>query len=300
MDQNGLNPIEHEYFGFGEEATTTGLEEAMKFTGHERDLEGTPDRLDDLDYMHARYFSPVLGRFLSVDPVLGDTSSSQNWNRYSYVWNNPLNAVDPLGATVFLVAYTTGNSRGDEEFRRAAETRAEEIRQRNGFDPDSDTVLLRGVKSKADFVAALDEANALDSQYGEVGELSLFSHSGPEDGPIFHDSAGASSQLNKQEAMGLDINWAHDATATFYSCNSADNFSSMFAHAQGVETFGFQNYTYFSSDPDRRVGPHSSGPLYLIDAPGYRNGRFSGWLHLKRGTAYSRPPVGVDPEWVWK
>jgi RHS repeat-associated protein len=248
-----------------------------------------------------RYFStPVLGRFLSVDPVLGDTSSSQNWNRYSYVWNNPLNAVDPLGATVFLVAYTTGNSRGDEEFRRAAETRAEEIRQRNGFDPDSDTVLLRGVKSKADFVAALDEANALDSQYGEVGELSLFSHSGPEDGPIFHDSAGASSQLNKQEAMGLDINWAHDATATFYSCNSADNFSSMFAHAQGVETFGFQNYTYFSSDPDRRVGPHSSGPLYLIDAPGYRNGRFSGWLHLKRGTAYSRPPVGVDPEWVWK
>jgi RHS repeat-associated protein len=258
------------------------------------------DSFGNLTYMHARYFSPVLGRFLSVDPVLGDTSSSQNWNRYSYVWNNPLNAVDPLGATVFLVAYTTGNSRGDEEFRRAAETRAEEIRQRNGFDPDSDTVLLRGVKSKADFVAALDEANALDSQYGEVGELSLFSHSGPEDGPIFHDSAGASSQLNKQEAMGLDINWAHDATATFYSCNSADNFSSMFAHAQGVETFGFQNYTYFSSDPDRRVGPHSSGPLYLIDAPGYRNGRFSGWLHLKRGTAYSRPPVGVDPEWVWK
>jgi RHS repeat-associated protein len=97
LDQNGLNPVEHEYFGFGEEATTTGLDEPMKFTGHERDLEGTPDRLDDLDYMHARYYSPVLARFLSVDPVMADTSSSQSWNRYSYVINNPVRLVDPNG-----------------------------------------------------------------------------------------------------------------------------------------------------------------------------------------------------------
>jgi RHS repeat-associated protein len=107
LDQNGLNPIEHEYFGFGEEATTTGLNEPMKFTGHERDLEGTPDRLDDLDYMHARYYSPVLGRFLSVDPVGGRIGSSQSWNRYAYVRNNPVNLVDPLGEEELEVVVTT-------------------------------------------------------------------------------------------------------------------------------------------------------------------------------------------------
>ena len=49
------------------------------------------------DYMHARYYSPNLGRFLSVDPVGGTVGSSQSWNRYSYVLNNPIVLVDPRG-----------------------------------------------------------------------------------------------------------------------------------------------------------------------------------------------------------
>ena len=49
------------------------------------------------DFMHARYFSSNLGRFLSVDPVGGEVGSSQSWNRYSYALNNPLVLVDPTG-----------------------------------------------------------------------------------------------------------------------------------------------------------------------------------------------------------
>jgi len=47
--------------------------------------------------MHARYYNPNLGRFLSVDPVGGTVGISQSWNRYGYVLNNPLNLVDPFG-----------------------------------------------------------------------------------------------------------------------------------------------------------------------------------------------------------
>jgi uncharacterized protein RhaS with RHS repeats len=47
--------------------------------------------------MHARYYSPNLGRFLSVDPVGGTVGSSQSWNRYSYVRNNPIRSTDPTG-----------------------------------------------------------------------------------------------------------------------------------------------------------------------------------------------------------
>ena len=50
--------------------------------------------------MHARYFSPNLGRFLSVDPVGGEVGSSQSWNRYTYVLNNPIGTVDPDGREV--------------------------------------------------------------------------------------------------------------------------------------------------------------------------------------------------------
>jgi uncharacterized protein RhaS with RHS repeats len=47
--------------------------------------------------MHARYYSAGLGRFLSVDPVGGSVGRSQSWNRYSYVLNNPIRALDPNG-----------------------------------------------------------------------------------------------------------------------------------------------------------------------------------------------------------
>lgn len=48
---------------------------------------GTSDA-NAVDYIHARYYSPMYGRFLSLDPVL-DVNVAMNhpdtWNRYSYV-----------------------------------------------------------------------------------------------------------------------------------------------------------------------------------------------------------------------
>ena len=57
----------------------------------------TPELRWGNDYMHARYYNLNLGRFLSVDPIGGTVGSSQSWNRYSYVRNNPLNLIDPDG-----------------------------------------------------------------------------------------------------------------------------------------------------------------------------------------------------------
>jgi RHS repeat-associated protein len=51
----------------------------------------------DLDYMHARFNSPLTGRFLSVDPAGARPNRPQSWNRYSYVRGNPLTYVDPDG-----------------------------------------------------------------------------------------------------------------------------------------------------------------------------------------------------------
>lgn len=86
----------HTYFPFGREATATDQDsEVMKFTGHERDLQSTPfATADDVDYMHARYRSPLTSRFLSTDPAGWDPSAPQSWNRYAYVMGNPLRNVD--------------------------------------------------------------------------------------------------------------------------------------------------------------------------------------------------------------
>jgi len=55
------------------------------------------------EFMHASYFSPNLGRFLSVDPVGGEVGSSQSWNRYSYTLNDPIGMIDPDGQTSWAV-----------------------------------------------------------------------------------------------------------------------------------------------------------------------------------------------------
>jgi hypothetical protein len=49
-----------------------------------------------MDY-NARFYSPTLGRFTQPDSIIPNPARSQNWNRYSYVLNNPINANDPTG-----------------------------------------------------------------------------------------------------------------------------------------------------------------------------------------------------------
>jgi RHS repeat-associated protein len=99
---------EHDFEPFGMESnpqyqeTAGGFdrEDPKKFTGHERDYAPPgqpPQSTAYLDYMHARYYSPGVERFLSVDPVLGDSHRPQSWNRYVYASNNPVTFVDPNG-----------------------------------------------------------------------------------------------------------------------------------------------------------------------------------------------------------
>ncbi|ARU55667.1 hypothetical protein OLMES_1592 [Oleiphilus messinensis] len=61
------------------------------FTGHEQ-VDGV-----GLIHMNGRMYDPVIGRFISADPVMQDPTDYQNLNRYSYVRNNPLTLIDPSG-----------------------------------------------------------------------------------------------------------------------------------------------------------------------------------------------------------
>lgn len=100
---NGTEVNRDTFFPFGREATTVAGQEVMRFTGHERDLGvDSSDPADDLDYMHARTGNPLLGRFLSPDPVGGAPATPQSWNRYTYVLGNPTKYRDPDGKLAWL------------------------------------------------------------------------------------------------------------------------------------------------------------------------------------------------------
>lgn len=94
-------PLEdYHYFPHGEQyGGVVNSAERMRYTGHEKD-QNAAGTADDLDYMHARYSSANLGRFLTADPQLGTIGDPQSWNRYAYVRNNPMNFTDPTGEYV--------------------------------------------------------------------------------------------------------------------------------------------------------------------------------------------------------
>ena len=48
-------------------------------------------------HMNGRIYDPSIGRMMSVDPIVAQPDNAQNWNRYSYVHNNPLGYTDPSG-----------------------------------------------------------------------------------------------------------------------------------------------------------------------------------------------------------
>ena len=95
---SGTEAAFHTYYPFGDEATDPSQDDiVMKFTGHERDKNGN-DGAGVLDYMHARYCGPGVGRFLSIDPVRSEVlKNPQSWNKLTYVLNNPVISVDPNG-----------------------------------------------------------------------------------------------------------------------------------------------------------------------------------------------------------
>jgi hypothetical protein len=50
-----------------------------------------------LVHMNGRIYDPLIGRFMSADPLIQAPSMLQSHNRYAYVMNNPLNLTDPSG-----------------------------------------------------------------------------------------------------------------------------------------------------------------------------------------------------------
>jgi RHS repeat-associated protein len=103
----GLGAQDFSAFGEGG-ATDAG---ALEFTGHERDWSHGPAGWGEtFDYMHARYYAPSIGRFLSTDPVRGSLNKPQSWNRDTYVRNNPLVYTDPSGMQLHVWAQKNAES----------------------------------------------------------------------------------------------------------------------------------------------------------------------------------------------
>lgn len=85
LDTNGAPVNEQEYYPFGETSFGSYAKKRYQYVGKERDEES------GMYYYGARYYSPWIGRFVSVDPLAGDYPF---YTPYNYAGNKPINKID--------------------------------------------------------------------------------------------------------------------------------------------------------------------------------------------------------------
>uniref|UniRef100_UPI002FCDC352 RHS repeat domain-containing protein n=1 Tax=Duganella sp. S19_KUP01_CR8 TaxID=3025502 RepID=UPI002FCDC352 len=138
------------------------------YTGHE-----TLDTVD-LVHMNGRVYDPLIGRFLSGDPLVQDPVNGQSYNRYSYVLNNPTNLTDPTGFCGKGATEVTGSPfchTSNESAARAAEasgTKGTDL-QRPGRDANGTVVATNAGRVGPDSIVKLDGKGSTNSQSTNLG-----------------------------------------------------------------------------------------------------------------------------------
>jgi len=90
---NVISRTRYEPYGY----VASGATPTIGFTGHVNDAD------TGLTYMQQRYYDPVAGRFLSIDPVVTDANTGGSFNRYAYANNSPYKYLDADGRMAKLV-----------------------------------------------------------------------------------------------------------------------------------------------------------------------------------------------------
>ena len=113
-DGNGNLLTQQGAFPFGESwYSNQGSGDNWVFTSYDRDSES------GLDYALARYYDSRTGTFCSADPLAGDPSDPQSWNRYAYGRNDPIDVTDPSGKHWWSWLLDIGLNAADAALSRA-------------------------------------------------------------------------------------------------------------------------------------------------------------------------------------
>ncbi|NMC60746.1 MAG: RHS repeat-associated core domain-containing protein [Candidatus Methanofastidiosa archaeon] len=218
---------------------TTSTANRMKFTGHERDVS------TGYDYMHARFYSSSMARFLRPDPINGKVESSQSWNLYAYVGNNPINSIDPTGLTTYLFVYaTTSDPCSQKALENTAKKAAADVENSETYSEENDRIIIQQVSQPEEVVALQQttyETGAVDltvighatAPEGEGTEAGMLMNVTEKDVPHKDPSTGfivlmhevtyiRKDALTTEHFTKMDVsNFASNSSIKLIGCNTA-------------------------------------------------------------------------------
>ena len=270
-----VEQVNHYYpFGGLMGESTNGDIQRYKYNGKEL------DRMNGLDWYDygARYMDGI--RFTTIDPLCEKDYAT---SPYVCCKDNPVRYVDPDGRSIYMLFYTSGNNRGDEMFRSAAETRKYEIEHSDYFDNNKDIVILGSIQDLSDIGQFVK--NIIDSysgSFGKTAEFSFWSHASL-DGPTgtipTSSNAIDKNQMSIEGWGNINFNWGKDATANFYGCRTgvSDGKKASFvtrisaqSNFRDVTISGQTSYAYPSIYTNVRQNTHDmiygkfNYPVYMV------------------------------------
>lgn len=104
VDANGQVVEQTGSDAFGNLTQGSGLKQSHLYTGEYWDEDS------QLVYLRARWYDPVVGRFVSGDPFEGRQQDPRSLNRYAYAHNDPVHGADPSGREFNLSGQMTAVS----------------------------------------------------------------------------------------------------------------------------------------------------------------------------------------------
>jgi RHS repeat-associated protein len=194
-DASGTPCYDADYYPFGgERVYMNTCSQNYKFTRQERDAE------TNQDHFWFRQYSSNVCRWTSPDPLGGSVADPQSLNRYSYVGNNPLNFVDPLGledcsvnlALVGEPLSATAQAAFRRELERLLGTAGIGV---NPVGPDEAMVSFSLIADPTPAGISLpDEERKFSVGFGEAGATRSFAFSGR---MVFLSPSASSSQFGR-------------------------------------------------------------------------------------------------------
>ena len=128
-----------------------GPAKTIGFTGHVNDID------TGLTYMQQRYYDPIAGRMMSIDPVLTEANTGANFSRYAYANNSPYKYIYPDGRLPILpILIFVGKEIAGEAFERATGIPAPTLK--NAGQTAVKIVAKNGVEIKSVAKHAVDRA----------------------------------------------------------------------------------------------------------------------------------------------
>jgi RHS repeat-associated protein len=258
------------------------------FNGKEADNETYGD-CNSYDF-GARIYDARLGRWLSTDRF---ESKYPFLSPFSFAANNPISIVDIGGDSLYILIFTAGNCNrfddgGDAMFYNAALTRKADIENSAGFDNKRDKVVMIEVVDMASIQKQVRNVIVDNTKvYGKTVEVGIWSHAGPEDGPMGGEETSNPEFKADQKQMSMTgwrriyWNWAQSSgdRMTFYGCNT-DEFAKRIStspNMTNVSVSGFPNSAYpstmsnsYETNDDFFNNDYSkSGKVYMVSKGKY-------------------------------